>query len=146
MIEQQIEQDIKTAMLARDTLRLETLRGLKSVFLYAKVASGERGKPLSDEQAMAFISKEAKKRQESADLYLSGGDKDRADKELSEKAILEAYLPEKLTSEELAKIVDEVIAASEDNNLGAIIGQVKSRTSGAADGAEIAKLVKEKLT
>jgi hypothetical protein len=145
MIEQQIEQDIKTAMLARDSLRLDTLRGLKSVFLYAKVASGNRGELLGDEQVTAMISKEAKKRQESADLYLKGGDKERADKELSEKQILEAYLPEKLSSEELSKIVDEVIAANSDNNMGAIIGQVKAKTSGAADGAEIARLVKEKL-
>jgi uncharacterized protein YqeY len=145
MIEQQIEQDIKTAMLARDSLRLYTLRGLKSVILYAKVATGDRSKLLGDDQVISMISKEAKKRQESADLYLSGGSKERADKELREKAILEAYLPAKLTTEELTNIIDQVIADSDDYNMGVIIGKVKSKTSGAADGSEIAKLVKEKL-
>ena len=145
MIEQTIEQDIKTAMIARDSLRLETLRVLKSTFLYAKVASGERGDPLDDAQAIALISKEVKKRQESADLYIAGGEQERADKELSEKVILESYLPDKLSEAELSKIIDEVIAQNDDKNLGQIIGQVKAKTSGSADGSDIARLVKEKL-
>jgi uncharacterized protein YqeY len=146
MIEQQIEQDIKSAMLARDTLRLETLRGLKSVFLYSKVAAGTRDKHLTDEQSTSLISKEAKKRQDSADLYNQGGDQDRAEKELKEKAILESYLPEKLSEEKLAAVIDEIIRdiGSDQSNLGQIIGAVKSKTAGTADGADIARLVKER--
>jgi uncharacterized protein YqeY len=146
MIEQQIEQDIKSAMLARDSLKVDTLRGLKSVFLYSKVASGTRDQPLSDQDTMALLGKEAKKRQESADLYAKGGEQARADKELSEKAIIESYLPAKLSESDLVSIVDEVIgAAGPDSNMGQLIGLIKSKTSGSADGSDIARLVKERL-
>ena len=148
MIEQQIEQDVKTAMLARDSHRVETLRGLKSVFLYAKVASDSRDSVLSDTEAISLLSKEAKKRQESADLYVQGGDQVRADKELSEKAMIESYLPAKLDESALSAIIDEVIAGAgslDEKNLGQIIGLVKAKTAGSADGGDIARLVKAKL-
>lgn len=148
MIEKKIEQDLKTAMIARDTLRVDTLRGLKSVFLYSRVASGDRTTVLTDDQVISMLAKESKKRQESADLYIEGNDKVRADKELAEKAIIDSYLPKKLSEKELIKIVDEILAKTEDDqkNLGNIIGKVKAQTSGSADGGDIARLVKERLT
>jgi len=147
MIEQQVEQDVKSAMLARDSHRTETLRGLKSVFLYAKVSSGKRDEALSDDEAIALLSKEAKKRQESADLYIKGGDQARADKEIIEKEIIESYLPPKLSDDELEAIVDDVVSkAPEPKNMGQIIGEVKKQTAGSADGGEIARLVKEKIS
>ncbi len=146
MIETQLEQDIKTALLAGDKGRVLTLRTLKSVLLSAKVAAGTRDTILADTAVIALLSKEAKKRQESAVLYIQGGNRDRADAEMSEKAIIETYLPARLTEAAIVAIIDEVIAAmGADAALGPVIGQVKARTNGAADGALIAKLVKQKL-
>lgn len=146
MIDTQLEQDIKTAMLAGDKDRVLTLRTLKSVLLSAKVAAGTRDSVMPDADVIAIFSKEAKKRQESADLYKQGGNDAKADDELAEKAIIETYLPKQLSESEITVIIDDVIAAMGDSAaMGPVIGQVKAKTNGAADGAVIAKLVKEKL-
>ena len=149
MIKQKLQDDVKAAMLAGDSLRLETLRGLKSVILYAEVAAGKREEGLTDDEILALFSKEAKKRQESAELYVQGGAQEKADKELAEKAIIEAYLPAQLSEAELAAIIDEVLNEVKPAGLqqmGQVIGQVKSQVGNTADGSLIAKLVKEKLS
>jgi uncharacterized protein YqeY len=149
VIKQKLQDDVKAAMLAGDSLRLETLRGLKSVILYAEVAAGKREEGLSDDEILALFSKEAKKRQESAELYVQGGAQEKADKELAEKAIIEAYLPAQLSEAELAAIIDEVLNEVKPAGLqqmGQVIGQVKSQVGNTADGSLIAKLVKEKLS
>lgn len=148
MLKQQIEQDLKKALLGGDRERATILRGLKSVILYAEVEKGLREEGLDDAAITALFAKEAKKRQESADIYVKGGDQDRADTELHEKAVIEEYLPKQLSDEELAKIVDEVIAglgASGPQAMGQAIGQVKQKTEGQADGGRIAQMVKERL-
>lgn len=146
MIETQLEQDIKTALLAGDKSRVLTLRTLKSVILSAKVAAGTRNSVLPDAAVIALFSKEAKKRQESAVLYIQGGNNDRADAEMGEKAIIETYLPAQLTEAAIVVIIDEAIAAlGAGATLGAVIGQVKAVTNGSANGALIAVLVKQKL-
>lgn len=148
MLEQRIEQDIKTALLGGDALRVTTLRNMKSALLYVKVAEGKRDTGLTDEEVLPVLGKEAKKRQESADLYLQGGDQTRADQELAEKKIIEEYLPAQLSEDEISKIVDEVIASSGASGMaamGQVMGQVKAKTGAAADGSLIAKLVKERL-
>ncbi len=148
MIKQQLQDDVKAAMLSGDSARVEALRGLKSVILYAEVAAGKREEGLSDEAIQALFAKEAKKRQESADLYIQGGATDRAQKELSEKAIIETYLPVQLGEAEILAIVEDVIATQGATNLqalGSVIGAVKQRTGSTADGSVIARLVKEKL-
>ncbi|HUS26836.1 MAG TPA: GatB/YqeY domain-containing protein [Nevskiaceae bacterium] len=148
MLKQQIEQDLKAALLRGDKQHAETLRGLKSTILYAEVAQGTRTEGLADEHIVALLAKEAKKRQESADFYIKGGAQDRADKELAEKLIIEAYLPKQLTDDELRQIVDDTIAATGADSLqamGQVIAQVKSKAGSAADGSRIAKAVKERL-
>lgn len=148
MLKQQLEQDVKKALLAGDKELAMTLRSLKSVILYAEVAKGAREAGLGDEEIMALFSKEAKKRQESADLYKKGGDESRAAAELAEKAIIEAYLPKQLSDEELAAIVDEVVTelgVSGPQAMGQVIGQVKQKSANQADGARIAQLVKQRL-
>ncbi len=148
-MKQRLQDDVKAAMLAGDSLRLETLRGLKSVILYAEVAAGKREEGLTDDEILALFSKEAKKRQESAELYIQGGAQEKADKELAEKAIIEAYLPAQLSEAELAAIIDEVLNEVKPAGLqqmGQVIGQVKSKVGNTADGSLIAKLVKEKLS
>src|SRR5215207_8102475 len=135
MLEQQIEQDIKTAQLAGDKLRLTTLRGLKAALLNVKVATGKRESGLTDEEVLPLLSKQSKQRQESADMYVQGGDQVRADAELAEKAIIDAYLPEQLGEAQIAGMIDEVISqtgAAGPQAMGQVIGQVKSKAGAAA--------------
>jgi uncharacterized protein YqeY len=148
MLEQKIEQDIKAALLAGDKTRATTLRGLKAVLLNVKVATGKRDSGLSDEEVLAQLGKQAKQRQESADLYVQGGNQEKADAELAEKAIIEAYLPAQLSQEEIAKLIDAAITdtgAAGPQDMGKVIGQVKQQAGATADGGVIARLVKEKL-
>lgn len=146
-LEQQLEQDIKDALLSGDKTRATTLRGLKAVLLNVKVAAGKRESGLDDEEVLKVFGKESKKRQESADLYKQGGDQTRADAELTEKAVIDAYLPAQLSEAEIVSLVDEVInqTAAGSAALGQVIGQVKAKAGAQADGATIARIVKEKL-
>lgn len=148
MLEQRLEQDIKSALLAGDSVKATTLRGLKATLLNVKVAEGTRNQEMSDEQIIGLFSKEAKKRQESADLYVQGGNQVKADQELTEKTIIESYLPAQLDEAAIASVVDETIAelgATDMKSMGQVIGAVKAKTAGTADGGVIAKLVKERL-
>jgi len=148
VLKKRLEEDLKAALLAGDKDRATTIRGIKSVILYAEVASGSRAEGLGDDEIIVLLSKEAKKRQESADLYIKGGSADRAAKELAEKKIIEAYLPKQLTDDELGAIIDEVIdsvGVSGPQAMGQVIGQVKQRTAGQAEGSRIAQMVKERL-
>ena len=148
MLEQKLEDDIKTAMLAGEKQKVTVLRGLKSAVLYVKVAEGKRDSGLNDDQVLAIFAKESKKRQESADLYKQGNDSVRETAELEEKAIIDAYLPAQLSEEEVSKLVDTAIAnsgASGAQAMGQVIGTVRSQAGANADGALIARLTKEKL-
>jgi uncharacterized protein YqeY len=148
-IQQQIERDLKTALLGGDKPKAETLRGLKSAILNETIAQNARDTGLPNDQIQKILAKESKKRQEAADLYKQGGSAERAETELAEKAIIDAYLPQQLTEAEVAKIVDEQVAqASQPTmaDMGRIIGAVRAQAGPSADGALIAKLVKEKLS
>ncbi|HSX17032.1 MAG TPA: GatB/YqeY domain-containing protein [Patescibacteria group bacterium] len=143
-----IDQDVKQALLAGNKVLVTTLRGLKSVILYAEVAKGAREEGLPDEEIIALLAKEAKKRQESADLYRQGGNEERAQAELDEKAVVEQYLPKQLSDEELGKLIDDVIAelgVSGPQAMGQVIAGVKQKSNGQADGSRIATMVKERL-
>ena len=146
-LKQQIDTDLKTAMLAGNKTLVTTLRGLKSVILYEEVAQNVREAGLPDDEITNLLAKEAKKRQESADLYSQGGDKERQNAELEEKSIIEKYLPKQLSETEINKLIDEAITKTGNNqqNMGQIIGQVKQAAGAGADGAVIARLVKERL-
>lgn len=145
MLEGKIEQDLKTAMLARDSEKTEVLRGLKSAILYYKVANKKREETLDDSEVISIFSKEAKKRQESAELYIQGKDEARANKELSEKAIIDQYLPKKMSIDDLTTLVEKVMTDNPEANMGQIISAVREQTQGSADGGDIARIVKEKL-
>jgi uncharacterized protein YqeY len=148
-LRQQLDDDVKAALLAGDSLRVDTLRGLKSVILYADVAAKKRDTGgIADDEILGLFAKEAKKRQESADLYVQGGSQERADKELAEKAIIEQYLPAQLSEAEITAIIDAVIAeqnAAGPQSMGKVIGAVKAKAGNTADGSVIAKIVKERL-
>lgn len=149
-IQGQLNQDLKAGMLARDELKVSTLRSLKSALTYASVDDKAKGGDgsLSDEQVQSVLTKESKKRQDSADAFNQGGASDRAEKELAEKAIIANYLPEPIGDEELASLVAETIAelgASGPQDMGKVIGAVKSKASGSVDGARLAQVVKKRL-
>lgn len=148
MLKQQIEQDLKTALLAGDKARATTLRGLKSVILYAEVAKGARDSGLPENEVVALLAKEAKKRQESADLYEKGGSPDKQKAELDEKAIIEAYLPKQLSEDEIKTLIEAAVSGLAEvtpQAMGQVIGVVKQKAGAAADGSVIARLVKERL-
>lgn len=148
MLKQQIDQDLKEALLKGNKELVTTLRGLKSVILYAEVAQGKREQGLEDAEIIKLLAKESKKRQESADLYVQGGDESRAAKELAEKQMIDAYLPQQLSDEALKQLIEEVVTElqiSSPQAMGQAIGAVKQRSEGAADGTRIAQFVKERL-
>lgn len=148
-LEDRLQQDIKTALLAGDQSRATTLRGLHATLLDVKIKEGKRETGLTDEEILKVFAKESKKRQESADMYKQGGSEDRAQSELAEKAIIDDYLPEQMSEFDIQKLIDEAISvtgASSMADMGKVIGQVKSKAGSAADGAVIARLVKEKLS
>jgi uncharacterized protein len=148
-IKSRIDSDLKAAMLAGDKTLATTLRGLKSAILYAEVAAGSRDQGLPETDTVNLLAKEAKKRQESADLYQKGGNQERAEAELAEKSVIEAYLPAQLNDKELDAIIDQVIEEIGETGaqaMGKIIAAVKERTGGQADGGRIAAMVKARLT
>lgn len=147
-IKEQLEKDIKTAMLAGEKTLVTTLRGLKSVILYAEVASGDREAGLPEEQVISLLQKEAKKRQESADLYRTGNNIEKAEHEEVEKRVIDQYLPQQLSEEDVRSLVEEEatkMGTPTLQQMGQLIGAVKQASGGAADGAVIARLVKERL-
>lgn len=149
MLEDKLNQDLKQALLARDAFTASVLRGLKSAVLYAKVAEKmPRDGVTPDPMLIAVLQKEAKKRQESADLYRQGGSEEKAAGELAEKAIIERYLPQQMGESQVAALVDDAIASlgeADQRAMGQVIGIVRAKAAGAADGALIARLVKERL-
>lgn len=147
-LKERIDQDLKAAMLAGEKDKATTLRGLKSAILNAEIAKGARDSGLTDDEIIAVLGKESKKRQESADLYKQGGDTARQQAELAEKDLIDAYLPAQMSETDIAAVVDTVIREMGEvtlQQMGAVIGKVKQHTGGSADGATIARLVKERL-
>jgi uncharacterized protein len=147
-VQEQIEQDLKAAMLSGDKATAETLRGLKSAILNEAISAGAQDSGLNDQQLQKVLLREAKKRTEAAQFYQTGGSQERAEKELSEKTLIDKYLPEQLSEDKVKKIVDQELAKLDSpgmKDLGMLIGAVKKATQGRAEGATIAKLVKESL-
>lgn len=148
-IKEQIDADLKTAMLAGDKTLTTTLRGIKAVILNEEVAQNKRETGLGDDEVVRLLQKESKKRQESAELFAQGDNTEKSQAELIEKEVISKYLPAQLSEEELARLVDEAIASTNAAGMqamGQVIGVVKAKAGAAADGAVIARLVKEKLS
>lgn len=136
-------------MLSGDKKKAEILRGLKNSLQYETVNLGVREKGLSDEQALKVLARESKKRQEAADLYNKAGEVEREKAERHEKEVIDGYLPQQLSEEEIGKIVLEEVAKLESPNpqdMGKVISAVRVRLQTQADGATIARLAKEALS
>ena len=139
--------DIKTAMLARDKVRLEALRGIKKEFLEAKTAKGGDGE-LSDDAALKILAKMVKQRKESASIYTEQNREDLAGEELAQAAIIEEYLPKHLSEEELTAALKEIIArvgATSAKEMGKVMGTATKELAGKAEGKAISAKVRELL-
>ena len=144
----QVSNDIKSAMLATDKVRLEALRGIKKEFLEAKTAKGADGE-LSDETAMKILAKMVKQRKESAQIYSEQNRPDLAEPELAEAAVIETYLPKQMTDEELTEALKAIIAqvgAKTPQEMGKVMGVATKQLAGRADGRAISTKVKELLS
>jgi len=143
----QISEDIKSAMKARDKVRLETLRNIKKVFLEAKTAPGAND-TLADADALKIISKLAKQGKETAATYTQAGRQDLADAELAQVEVLESYLPKQLSQEEIEAEVKKIIAevgATSMKEMGKVMGTASKQLAGKADGRVISEIVKKLL-
>ena len=143
----QISNDIKSAMLAKDKVKLEALRGIKKEFLEAKTAKGSDGE-LSDETALKILQKMVKQRKDSAGIYTDQNRPELAEKELEEAKVIEAYLPQPMTEAELDAELKKIIAetgASSAKEMGKVMGVATKRLAGRADGKLISAKVKELL-
>ena len=143
----QISEDIKAAMKARDKVRLETLRNIKKVFLEAKTAPGAND-TLADADAPKIISKLAKQGKETATTYTQAGRQDLADAELAQVEVLESYLPKQLSPDEIEAEVKKVIAevgATSMKEMGKVMGTASKLLAGKADGRVISEIVKKLL-
>ena len=143
----QVSNDIKSAMLAKDKVRLEALRGIKKEFLEAKTAKGADGE-LTDDMAMKILAKMVKQRKESAQIYTEQNRPDFAEPELAEAAVIETYLPKQMTEEELTEALKAIIAqvgATTPQEMGKVMGVATKQLAGRADGRAISAKVKELL-
>lgn len=147
MLFEQISEDIKVAMKARDKVRLETLRNIKKVFLEAKTAPGAND-TLEDAAALKIIAKLAKQGKESAATFAEQNRQDLADAELAQVSVIEEYLPKQLTEEEIETAVKEIIAqtgAQGMKDMGKVMGTASKQMAGRADGRVISGIVKRLL-
>ena len=143
----QISSDIKAAMLARDKQRLEALRGVKKEFLEAKTSKGSYG-DLPDETAMKILVKMVKLRKDSAQIYIEQNRPELAEGELAEAKIIEEYLPQQMTEEELETALKAIIAeigATSAKDMGKVMGIATKQLAGKAEGKAISAKVKELL-
>lgn len=143
----QISEDIKAAMKARDKVRLETLRNIKKVFLEAKTAPGAND-TLEDADALKILQKLAKQGRETAQTYIDNNRQDLADEELAQAKVIEEYLPKPLTEEEIEKEVKDIIAqtgAQGMKDMGKVMGMASKKMAGRADGRAISTIVKQLL-
>lgn len=145
----QLDNDIKAALLSGDRFVAAVLRDFKAVILNEEVAQKKRDEGLDDATIEKLIAREVKKRQESATLYQKAERAELADNEIAESTVLEKYLPKQLSEADVIAFIDEAIATTQANGpaaMGQVIGSVKAKVGNSADGATIARLVKERLS
>ena len=144
---EQISNDIKEAMKAKDKVKLETLRNVKKCFLEAKTAPGAND-TLTDDAALKIMQKLVKQGKDSAAIYQGQGRTDLAEAELAQVAVLEAYLPKQMSNEELEAALKEIIAevgAAGPQDMGKVMGVATKKLAGKAEGRTISAKVKELL-
>ena len=149
MLEQQIQNDLKAAMLAKDKVALASIRGIKAAILLAKTAEGGQKDTIEDAELVKIIQKLVKQRKESAAIYTEQNRPELAENELAEAAVMEKYLPKALSEEEVEAAVREIIAqvgASSMADMGKGMGAATKQLAGQADGRVISGIVKKLLS
>lgn len=140
-------EQMKAAMRAKDTVALESLRAIKSALLLESTSGS--GKELSEEDEIKLVQKLVKQRKDSAAIFVEQGRQDLAEPELAQAAVIEQFLPEQLTEEEIEKVVVQTIhatGASGMKDMGKVMGIVSKELAGQADGKTISTIVKQKLS
>ena len=140
---------MKAAMRSKDQAALRTLRSIKAAILNAEVAEGRNGEPLSEDEELKLLIKQAKQRRDSLDQYKQNGRDDLAEGEAEELTVIERYLPQQLSDEEIeakVKTIIEQTGASSMKDMGKVMGQATQQLSGQADGKAISAVVKRLLT
>ncbi|HXB41746.1 MAG TPA: GatB/YqeY domain-containing protein [Bacteroidia bacterium] len=143
-IEEKLNSDIKTAMLARDAKKLEALRAMKAVVLLLKTSP----EGLTEDSANKALQKEVKKRRETAEIYKTQNRADLAEVEVTQADVIESYLPKQMGAEELKAEVEKIIAqvgAASPADMGKVMGVASKALAGKADGKAISDLVKQLL-
>lgn len=148
-LKDRISDDIKTAMKARDKVRLETVRSIKKVILEKESLVRPSGQDeLTTDQELEVLTQLAKQRRDSVEQYQKAGRDDLASQEAQELAIIEEYLPQQLSDAEVEAIIDELIAktgAASPKDMGKVMGPAMQQLKGRADGGKVQALVKAKL-
>ena len=143
MIKEEIQKKILTSLKEKKEMELKVLRFILSQINYAEIA---KQKPLTDEEIMALLQKELKKRKEAIEMFRKAGRSEMVADEEKQLPVIEQYLPKQISQEELAKIVDETVKSIEGvPNMGQVIGMVMKKVKGQADGGMVASIVKQKL-
>ena len=149
MLKDKIQEDLKQAMLAKEVEKLSTIRMLKSALQYFEIQKGGAGYEATDEDVMDVIGREIKKRRESIEIYEKGGRQELADKEKLELEILQTYLPEQMTEEEVQVLVNEAITqtgAKTMQDMGKVMDALMPKVKGKTDASIISNLVRQKLS
>lgn len=148
MLKQQLQEELKQAILAKDELRKSILRMLLSAITYAEIQKGGAGYEATDEDVLAVIEKQVKQHKDSIEQFEKAGRQELADKEKEELTLLEKYLPEQMGEEEVRALVREAIAAtgaSSPSEMGKVMGALMPKVKGKADGGLVSSIVKEEL-
>lgn len=144
----QINEEIKTAMRAKDTLALESLRAIKSALLLAQTETGSK-EEISVDDEIKLLQRLVKQRKDSANIYIQQGRQDLADPEIQQAAIIEKFLPAQLSESEVEAVVSKIITdnnASGMGSMGKVMGLASAELAGKADGKTISTIVKKLLT
>lgn len=147
-LQERLDLDLKEAMRARDATKLGVLRMLKSALKYAAIAKSGAETDLSDAEATQVIRKQARQRQDSIESFEKGGRTELANKEKEELSILNAYLPQAMTADELVKVVRETIAeigATSKTQMGAVMKALQAKVAGRVDGKALSAEVQKQL-
>ena len=147
-LQQQVMDAMKVAMKAKDTQALEALRAVKSALLIAQTATGSK-EEITEEEELKILQKQVKQRKDSAAIYTTQGRADLADPEMLQAAVIEQFLPKQLSEEEVAKVVDAIIAetgAASMKDMGKVMGMANGKLAGRADGKTISTVVKARLS
>lgn len=143
---EKIDSDLKTAMKSGDTVRIETLKMIKSDIAYEK---GKTGKDLTDEQLIEIVSRSAKRRRESIKEFQKGNRQDLVDNETKQLAVVEEYLPQQMSEEEIDKYISDKLAAIgtvTQKDAGKVMGEIMKELKGKVDGSVVKTILSKKIS